>query len=254
MIPGLVSVSFRAFTVEKVLCLCQKAGLKGIEWGGDVHVPAGDIEKAREVLRMSSDSGIKVVAYGSYYRLGQPLDEFKKNMETAIGLEAPVLRIWAGNKGSEQCTPKERDTWVEQLAEISEMAGKIGIIVAPEFHVNTLTDTFWSVKQLTKELPAQKFYWQPRWDWPEETRLEVLKLIGSRLTYMHTFTWHIENGKEIRLPLAAGEKMWKKAISCAMTDYALLEFVRNDDPSMLLEDAETLKKWLGIYVAEDKTF
>mgnify|MGYP005747899869 CR=1 FL=1 len=244
MIPGLVSVSFRTLSVKEVLQLCQKARLKAIEWGGDVHVPAGEVEMAKKVLAMSLDSGITVVSYGSYYRLGQSIDEFKKNLETAMELEAPVLRVWAGNKGSKQCSSEERTAWVEQLAKVSEMGRQAGIIVAPEFHIHTLTDTLWSVKQLLRELPEQKFYWQPRWDWPEEIQLDVLELIGPRLTYMHTFTWRIENGKEIRLPLAKGEKLWKQALRRGMTDYALLEFVRNDDPSMLLEDAETLRSWL----------
>lgn len=104
MIPGLVSVSFRTLSVKEVLQLCQKARLKAIEWGGDVHVPAGEVEMAKKVLAMSLDSGITVVSYGSYYRLGQSIDEFKKNLETAMELEAPVLRVWAGNKGSKQCS------------------------------------------------------------------------------------------------------------------------------------------------------
>ena len=41
---GLVSVSFRPYTPEDILKAMTKAGLNYIEWGGDVHAPAGDME------------------------------------------------------------------------------------------------------------------------------------------------------------------------------------------------------------------
>lgn len=36
---GLVSVSFREERPESILREASAAGLSGIEWGGDVHVP-----------------------------------------------------------------------------------------------------------------------------------------------------------------------------------------------------------------------
>ena len=245
MIPGLVSVSFRKLSRREILTLCEKCGLKCIEWGGDIHVPAGDIEKAKETAAMSADFGVKSVAYGSYFRLGNSNDDFKRNLETAAVLNTPVLRIWAGTKGSGKCTEQERDAWVEQLAFISSEAKKCGIDVAPEFHINTLTDSMESLRYLLKTLPEQKFYWQPRWDWSEEERLEALGEIGDRLTYIHVFTWRIEDGREIRLPLADGESMWTKVLSSLPADKpALMEFVANDDPDNLIRDAEVFTNWL----------
>jgi 3-dehydroshikimate dehydratase len=46
---GLVSVSFRKFSPEKIIEMVKNAGLCAIEWGGDVHVPHGDVELARKV-------------------------------------------------------------------------------------------------------------------------------------------------------------------------------------------------------------
>ena len=71
VIPGLVSVSFRRLSAGQVVKLCENAGLQAIEWGGDIHVPAGDLKCAREVSRMSCDAGMEITAYGSYFRLGQ---------------------------------------------------------------------------------------------------------------------------------------------------------------------------------------
>ena len=46
---GLVSVTFRKLTPEKIIELVSEAGLNAIEWGGDVHVPHGDLKRAAEV-------------------------------------------------------------------------------------------------------------------------------------------------------------------------------------------------------------
>ena len=44
MKTGLCSVSFRKLTVEEIIAAVKDAGLDGIECGGDVHVPHGDVE------------------------------------------------------------------------------------------------------------------------------------------------------------------------------------------------------------------
>lgn len=42
---GLTSISFRGKTCTEVIGLAKKAGLDGIEWGGDVHVPPENEER-----------------------------------------------------------------------------------------------------------------------------------------------------------------------------------------------------------------
>ena len=244
MIPGLVSVSFRHLTPSEILKLCTASGLHAIEWGGDVHVPAGNLQTAKDVAHLSEDSGIRIASYGSYFYLGQSNDTFYRNLETALELGAPILRFWAGSKSSEDCTAKERAQLLSQLQFIREEAEKTGVVIAPEFHMNTLTDSIASLSDLLAEIPELRFYWQPRWDWSEDERLNSLKLQGERNICIHVFSWEIHNGNEIRLPLTAGKKMWKRVFSEKKTGYALLEFVQNDDPNILYRDAKTLISWL----------
>ena len=42
---GLVSVTFRDKTPAEIVSEVKKAGLDAIEWGGDVHVPHGDVKR-----------------------------------------------------------------------------------------------------------------------------------------------------------------------------------------------------------------
>src|SRR5699024_11543257 len=48
-LPILCSVTFRERSVEEVIDVAQKAGLQGIEWGADVHVPPGNLRRAMKV-------------------------------------------------------------------------------------------------------------------------------------------------------------------------------------------------------------
>jgi 3-dehydroshikimate dehydratase len=62
MLPGLCSVSFRALPAAEVAERAAAAGLSAIEWGGDVHVPAGDLAMARAVARLSAGHGLACVS------------------------------------------------------------------------------------------------------------------------------------------------------------------------------------------------
>ena len=65
---GLVSITFRDLSPEEVVQVAVENGLEGIEWGGDVHVPHGNLAVAKKVARQTAEGGLKVASYGSYYR------------------------------------------------------------------------------------------------------------------------------------------------------------------------------------------
>ena len=46
---GLLSVTFRSLPYQRIIELAVKAGLDGIEWGGDEHVPPGNLKLAQEI-------------------------------------------------------------------------------------------------------------------------------------------------------------------------------------------------------------
>ena len=94
ILPGLVSVTFRALSPAEICRLCERAKLRCIEWGGDVHVPP-DGRSAPEVRRMSADAGLEICAYGSYFRVGDSMDSLLRCMDAACALGAPLMRIWS---------------------------------------------------------------------------------------------------------------------------------------------------------------
>lgn len=93
-------------------------GLKGIEWGGDIHVPVDAIPRTREVSRATNEAGLAVAAYGSYYRVAESEGtglNFSAVCETASALEAPTIRVWAGTKNSEDATEDYWQSVIEGL-------------------------------------------------------------------------------------------------------------------------------------------
>ncbi len=247
---GLVSITFRELSPEEIIELVAQAGLEGIEWGGDIHVPHGDLDQARRVRRMTLEAGLEIPSYGSYYRVGhkEPVP-FEQVLETTIELGTPTVRVWAGKQGSEESDAAYRALVVQESQHIADMAAQEDVTIAYEFHGNTLTDTNDSARWLLEAVDRDnvKTYWQPPRGSTMSYNLEGLEAVLPWLLHIHVFTWHIITGE--RLPLAEGEVVWKqylqKVITTGREHFAMVEFVAGDSPENFLRDANTLKRWLS---------
>ena len=244
---GLVSISFRKQTVETLVAECVKNKIKAIEWGGDVHVPHGDLEKAAYVAGLMAKNHLVTASYGSYYRAGMPDQvDFAKVAATAKVLGAPTIRVWAGGKASAEATDDDRKAVVEDLKRCCQLAAEAGLTVSTEYHANTLTDTNESAQLLLSEVgPALLTGWQPPNGKPFAYRMEGLKKVLDRVTTIHVFTWTDSNA---RLPLSDGEADWKKYLEVANgggDHYALLEFFIDDSLEQFAKDAATLNRMIA---------
>jgi sugar phosphate isomerase/epimerase len=242
---GLVSVTFRQLAPREIVELAATAGLRGIEWGGDVHVPSGDLQTARAVRQLTSDAGLQVLAYGSYFRF-QPDAPFEPVLETAVALGAPLIRIWAGSRPSAETDAAGRAAIVAESRRIAQLASQAGVTVAYEFHANTLTDTTASALALLEAVEGMRTLWQPPHEIGLAAQLDSLRAILPWLANVHAFAWR--GAAHERLPLADGAELWQAVLDILPNtgrDHAvLLEFVAGDDPRNLLRDAATLSAWL----------
>jgi len=268
LIPGLVSITFRQLDFSEVIGLVRQAGLCAIEWGGDVHVPHGDLARAREVAMQTRDAGLSVAAYGSYYRaaqseplLAEPRLVFERVLETAVALSAPVIRVWAGVEGSAEADADTRRRVADDLMRIAELAAQAGVCVATEFHGGTLTDTNESARILLFEEaqhPNLYSYWQPPVGMSDRDCLAGLASLGPKLLHLHVFNWVLgPYGQTEAYPLEeGGASRWRRFFDAASATLvgsrqptlgatpqataAMLEFVPGGSTASFLREARTL--------------
>lgn len=243
---GLVSVSFRNLTPQEIVKLASQAGLQGIEWGADVHVPPGNIETARAVRKLTQDAGLAVFAYGSYYRPGEhSVEDFEPVLASARALGAPVVRVWAGAKWSWRADEAYVQKVIEDTRAICDMAARENITISYEYHGWTLTDNRFSATQVHQEIGRENMalYWQPNFCLTKEENLLALRMVLPRMRDVHVFYWGCP---EIRLPLEDGADLWRELIGIIRTDKKphrlMLEFFKDNSPEQFLKDAQTLKK------------
>lgn len=248
--PGLVSVTFRQLAPTAIIDLVAQAQLIGIEWGGDMHVPHGEVVTARLVRQQTLDAGLQVAAYGSYYRVSHhETGPFAAVLDCAVALGAPTIRVWAGRQGSAAADMVYWQAVVDDSRRIADLAAAAGITIAYEFHGNTLTDTTASAHSLLEAVahPHVRSYWQPPRGSTVEDNLAGIDAVTPWLGNLHVFHWHRLSA--VREPLSAGMGDWAhyltKVRQLPGDRFALLEFVQDDAPAAFLRDAAVLRQWLA---------
>lgn len=251
---GLVSVTFRALSPKQIVALVAEAGLKGIEWGGDVHVPPGDDSTAEHVRAITIDAGLQVASYGSYFRAGEDDAEVRHAvLRAAQILQAPNIRIWAGRQGSASAAAAYRQKVAADAHALAEEAAAVGITISFEFHPNTIADTVESALALLNDINNDNvfMYWQPPVDMAVDQRLAGLEAIYPHLTNVHVMNYVSNKG---RLPLANASDEWlaylRPVVASPRQHWAMIEFVPDNSPDAFRTDACTLHSWVAQIIAE----
>lgn len=248
---GLVSISFRELSADEVIKATAAAGLKGIEWGSDVHVPAGDIETAEKVGKLTREAGLEVFAYGSYYRAGEnedPAKDFMPYLQSAVALGAPSIRVWAGAKWSWRADEAYVAKVFKDTQIICDMAAEHGIKICYEYHGWTLTDNRFSALDTLDNIKRDNMYlyWQPNFTLTKEENILALKMVRAKMNDVHVFNWD-ECGA--RYPLAEAKELWKEFVDIIKSDdkdhNLMLEFIPGNTLEQLNADAAILNELIG---------
>lgn len=243
---GLCSVTFRQLTAEQVVAEAADAQLEVIEWGGDVHVPAGDPDRAMQVADLTQDAGLAVCSYGSYFRAGAD-EQLTPILESAQALGADRVRIWAGRVDSQDATPDEYAAVVARLRDAAAEASDRGVSLALEYHRGTLANTSDATLRLLADVPGLTTYWQPSVNAPDAVALAEYAAVAAHTSAVHVFSWWPDAE---RLRLDERGDLWRAlfaatAAQAAPPRDALLEFVPDDDPALLASEAATLRRWIS---------
>lgn len=265
LIPGLCSITLKSLSPEEVIGFCVANRLLAIEWWANGHVPPANGKRAAEVGRLNREAGLRVSSYGSYYRAGVSEADgmpFEGVLESAVALGAPTIRVWAGNKNSEEADPATIDRVIADTYRIADLSARHGVSVTFEFHGGTLTNSGANALHFAEQVPHPNvfFSWQPPHGFTLEHCLAGLEGLLPRLTTIHCYHWTVgsyeknlfdESHRALiwptdyhRHPLADGRERWQaylqKARVSGRDHCVLLELVANDDPEQARADAAVL--------------
>jgi sugar phosphate isomerase/epimerase len=188
--------------------------------------------------------GLEVLSYGSYYKLClSPV--FTPVLAAACSLGAPLIRVWAGSRGSAEADEGYYEQAAAELRDICRMAAGEGLAIGLEYHRNTLTDSAQSAARLLSLADAENLwlYWQMNPDLPATEHIREISALLPRILPVHVFHWKKGN---IRRPLEEGEAEWKERIRLlGVRRNYILEFVKDDREEQLRRDAQTLRRFLA---------
>ena len=247
-VTGLVSISFRPLGAEKIIEITKNAGLDAIEWGGDVHVPVGDLAIAEAVAMKTREAGLLMPEYGTYYHMGVNAPEMlDKAVLSARVLGVPVLRVWAYGKGSANMTDEEYRRLVADAKRIC--AAYPDLTFCTECHNHTLTDDYRANLRLIEDVDMPNFgaFWQPNQEKDYAYDLESVRALAPYVRSAHVFAWE----GSLKFPLAHHTDRWKRFLEIlaegARSEEVnlMLEFMHDNDPETLAETARTLRSFVG---------
>ncbi len=242
---GITSVTFRNKTPEEIISLVKASGLDAIEWGSDIHVPAGDIKRAEEVRKMTLDAGLDISSYGAYYRMGTGAD-IEPYLQSAVALGVDNIRIWTTGILKENITPEITARAAQEARTICRAAAKFGITLSTEYHEGTLTYSPESMTKFFEEVGEDNLrtYWQMHLDIPHDKQADSIKAVydSGKLTNIHAY-WYDSGVQGL---LRDGKEYWAQCFdavkSSSDTRYALIEFVKDGTVENFKKDAETLSE------------
>ena len=236
---GLVSVSFRSLSVDKIISLARENRLSAIEWGSDVHAPMDDTERLNYIKAKMDRAGLYTSSYGTYFRIGEtPTEKLHEYISAAKILGTNVLRLWCGRKNYEDTTEKERESMVFEAISAARIAEKEGVTVGIECHNNTFTSCPEGALALMRGVNSSAFrmYWQPLGD--VDADIEYAKSIAPYILNVHVFN----RSSEGKRPLSEGLDIWQKYLSYFdRTQHLLLEFMPDGLSESLASEAESLR-------------
>ncbi len=243
---GLCSVSFRNSNPGKIINAVREAGLSVIEWGSDVHAKKEDLQTLARISSAQSSAGIFCSSYGTYFRIGETsLAELESYIGAAKVLGTDILRVWCGNKNSQDHSKAEKERLFAECKAAAEIAERYGAKLCMECHGGTYTNECSAALELmrTVDSPSFRMYWQPNQYKTIEENIEYAKKIREYVDTVHVFNW---SGKE-KYPLEDALETWKKYLSALGANKTmLLEFMPDGKLESLKREAQSLKKIAGV--------
>jgi hypothetical protein len=163
---GLASSAFPARSPREIMQLALEAGLDGVEWAAGFHLAPGDKGAAQTLMMETLMSRLSIVSYAALYRVsanGENGLGFASILDTASTLQAPILRIFVGQKPLARTVDEEKVRLLEELARLGDLAGERGITLCLSFGKGTSLEEYGAARRLLAKLDHSfvRLAWEP---------------------------------------------------------------------------------------------
>ncbi len=206
MKTALCTIAFRERLLEYSLDIACEAGLDGVEiWGREPHISEEyDANRVAAARKMVVERGLQVAVFGSYLRFGAVENDnisLRDVLQIAAGLEAPVVRVWAGDVGSDEADDELWKRTVHECHEAAVAAAKMGMKLAAEMHSNTLADTGPCARRLVEDVGHESFglNYQASSKLDDDDPLERLEFALPHVFHLHAQNYAPLNGDPERI-------------------------------------------------------
>jgi len=245
-VPGLVSISFRSLTPERILALVKEVGLSAIEWGSDVHVPAGDLAAAERIRQTTLTQGLFMPEYGAYYVLGSDnATEREATIASARALGTPIIRLWATEKNRSSLTDDDYRAAVLDAQRLC--AENPDLTFCLECHNHSITEDYRDALAYLDDVGQAnlRMFWQPNQFRSHAYNLEALQALLPYVDSTHVFSWEGDR----HYPLSHHTDRWRDYLfilrqSPKSEMPLMLEFMYDHRPETLPATAKTLLSWI----------
>lgn len=247
---GLTSVTFRQMNIKQVIDVCINNNLDYIEWGADIHIPAGEVEIAEFAKTLCDKNNLEIFSYGSYFKFSDNQFDnelFVKNCESCKALKAKYIRVWAGDKASHKMNDEYFKKLYENFLQAEEIAKKYDIVICTEYHSNTLCDNALSCIQLINSVKGIKTYWQPIQSKSVEENFSELKMLLPYIKHIHVTS--IQGNKSVSFENCKTDyKKYIEKILEYKIDHFAFEFCENNIKENLFRDVKEFRNLLNLIV------
>ncbi len=256
---GLCSICFHESPLVEVLDLAKKTGFDGVEiWGEEPHtLYPFDKKKIENISQMVKERGLSISMFGSY--ISPSMKNFKEKAKESLKithtLGAPLMRVWAGNKGSKEADKENWKVCIEGFKWLSQEAKKYNITLAIEMHEGTLADLGKSALNLIEKVGEDnlKANFQVNFTLQKDDPMERLKLVSPYIVNCHLQNFKNfqkdKNSFTERSLLKEGIVNYKEIISFLkgkdFKGYLEVEFEKDPKEENLKKDYEFLKELLS---------
>ena len=253
--PGISTIALRRYDVHTAIRMAADAGFVGVEvWGRPEHISEPvDWKHVESIAQTIQEVGIEASIYGSYVNVGD--DSWQSKAEESFCvcgvLDAPIMRIWAGNKEPQDADEAFWEEMVYRQKTFCEMAAEANVILAVEMHGGTLASTIPGNERLLAEVdhPALKLNFQVT-DHEPNYLDRALPTLGPHVVNIHAQNHRkvVKDGKESHelTLIEKGEfdyaELLKRLKEYRFSGYIEVEFLKGDFGGNEAEMLESLKK------------